>query len=137
MVANALSRSVKMIHLAAVRTYETDVRERFRNAQETNPFFKTMKSYLKKDPIGLKYEGYHMLDEGLLTYRNRLYVPSCDNLKRFIMDELHKIYCVVPQPIFEETLVVFDHFWDFERLVKDGAPRKSKDHGISPILWDF
>jgi len=32
-----------------------------------------------------------MLDEGMLTYRNRLYVPSCDDLKRFIMDELHKI----------------------------------------------
>jgi hypothetical protein len=31
-----------------------------------------------------------MLDEGLLTYRNRLYIPSCDDLKRFIMDELHK-----------------------------------------------
>jgi hypothetical protein len=25
-----------------------------------------------------------------LTYKNRLYVPNCDYLKRFIMDELHK-----------------------------------------------
>jgi hypothetical protein len=32
---------------------------------------------------------------------------------------------------------VFDHFWDFDRLVKDGAPRRSRDHGISPILWAF
>jgi hypothetical protein len=31
-----------------------------------------------------------MLDEGLLTYRNILYVPSYDDLKSFIMDELHK-----------------------------------------------
>jgi hypothetical protein len=31
-----------------------------------------------------------MLDEGLLTYKNKLYIPRCDNLKRFIMDELHK-----------------------------------------------
>jgi hypothetical protein len=80
-----------MIHLAAVSTYETDVRERVRNAQETNAFFKTVMSYLKKEPRGLKYEGYQMLDEGLLTYRNRLYIPNCDDLKRFIMDELHKI----------------------------------------------
>jgi hypothetical protein len=28
-----------------------------------------------------------------------------------------------PQPSFEETLVMFDHFWDFDRLVEDGAPR--------------
>jgi hypothetical protein len=29
---------------------------------------------------------------------------------------------------------VFDHFWDFDRLVEDGVPRQSKDHGISLIL---
>ena len=23
-------------------------------------------------------------------FRNRLYIPNCDDLKRFIMDELHK-----------------------------------------------
>jgi hypothetical protein len=32
-VVNALSISIKMIHLAAVSTYETNVRERVRNAQ--------------------------------------------------------------------------------------------------------
>jgi hypothetical protein len=32
---------------------------------------------------------------------------------------------------------MFDHFWDFDRLVKDGAPKRSGDHGISPILRDF
>jgi hypothetical protein len=79
-----------MIHLAAVRACEMDVRERVRNAQETYAFFKTVTSYLRQEPTGLKYEGYQMLDEGLLTYRNRLYIPNCDDLKRFIMDELHK-----------------------------------------------
>jgi hypothetical protein len=44
---------------------------------------------------------------------------------------------VGPQPSFEETLVVFDHFWDFDRLVEDRAPRRSGDHGISPILQGF
>jgi hypothetical protein len=38
----------------------------------------------------MKYEGYHMFNDVLLTYRGRLYIPNCDNLKRFIMDELHK-----------------------------------------------
>jgi hypothetical protein len=31
-----------------------------------------------------------MLEEGLLTYINKLHIPNCDDLKRFIMDELHK-----------------------------------------------
>jgi hypothetical protein len=37
-VADALSKSMKTIHLAAVSTCETDVMERIRNAQETDPF---------------------------------------------------------------------------------------------------
>jgi hypothetical protein len=32
---------------------------------------------------------------------------------------------------------VFDHFWDFERLVEDGVPRRSGYRGISLILRDF
>jgi hypothetical protein len=89
-VVDALSRSVNMIHLKTVSTCETDIGERVRNAQETDYFFNTVTSCLKKYPMGLKYEGYQVLDEILLTYRNKLYILSCDDLKRFIMDELHK-----------------------------------------------
>jgi hypothetical protein len=38
-VANSLSRSMKTIHLTAVSTCETNVKERVRNAQETDTFF--------------------------------------------------------------------------------------------------
>jgi hypothetical protein len=38
-VADALSRSMKTIHLVVVSTCETDVKERVRNAQETDTFF--------------------------------------------------------------------------------------------------
>jgi hypothetical protein len=27
---------------------------------------------------------------------------------------------------------MFDHFWDFDRMVEDEAPRLSGYHGISP-----
>jgi hypothetical protein len=32
---------------------------------------------------------------------------------------------------------MFDDFWDFNRMVKDGVPRQSRDHRISPFLWVF
>jgi hypothetical protein len=38
-VVDALSRSMKTIQLAAVSTCEADVKERVRNAQETDTFF--------------------------------------------------------------------------------------------------
>jgi hypothetical protein len=43
-----LSKSVKMIHLVAVSTYENDVRERVKSAQETNAFFEIVKLYLEQ-----------------------------------------------------------------------------------------
>jgi hypothetical protein len=71
-VVDALIRSMKTIHLAAVSTYETNVKERVRNAQETYTFFQTVTSYLEQEPTGIKYEGYQMIDGGLLTYKNQI-----------------------------------------------------------------
>jgi hypothetical protein len=89
-MVNSLSRSMKIIHLAAVSTCETNVKERIGNAQEIDPFIRTVSMYLQQEPVGVKYEGYHKTKGGLLTYRRIFYIPGCDDLKRFIMDELHK-----------------------------------------------
>jgi hypothetical protein len=88
--SDALSRSMRTIHLAAVSTCETDVKNRVRKAQETDPFVQTVTMYLQQEPAGVKYKGYQMTEGGLLTYRDRMYIPNRDDLKRFIMDELHK-----------------------------------------------
>jgi hypothetical protein len=85
-VVDSLSISMKVVHLATVSISESDIKERVKTAQETNEFFNTVKSYLKQETTGLKYEGYHMLNDDLLTYKGILYIPNYDDLKRFIMD---------------------------------------------------
>jgi hypothetical protein len=57
-VVDALNRSMKTIHLAAMSTYETDVKNRVKNAQETDPFIQTVTLYLQHEPPEVKYEGY-------------------------------------------------------------------------------
>jgi hypothetical protein len=89
-VANALSRSMRTIHLAVVSTCETDVKNRVKETQEIDPFVRNVTLYLQQEPAGGKYEGYQTTEGDLLTYRDKLYIPNCDDLKRFIMDELHK-----------------------------------------------
>ena len=73
-----------------MNTCETDVKNRVKEAQETDPSVRDVTLYLQQEPIGEKYEGYQTTEVGLLTYKDRLYIPNCDDLKRFIMDELHK-----------------------------------------------
>jgi hypothetical protein len=58
---DALSKSINMIHLVAIRTYETNVRERIRNAQETYAFFKTVTSYLRQETTGLSMKATRCL----------------------------------------------------------------------------
>jgi hypothetical protein len=45
-VADALSRSMKKIHLVTLSTCETDVKNKVRNAQEIDPFVQTVTLYL-------------------------------------------------------------------------------------------
>jgi hypothetical protein len=119
-VVDALSRSIKMIHLAEVRTCEMNVRERVRNSQETYAFFKTVTSYLRQEPTRIRYEGYQMLEEGLLTYKNRLYIPNCDDLKMFIMDELHK-RPYTGHPVYQKMITTTRKQFYWTGLKKDIA----------------
>ena len=117
-VADALSRSMKTIHLAVVSTYETNVKERVRNEQETYTFFKTVTSYLEQETTGIKYEGYQIIEGGMLTYRNKLYIPDCDDLKRFIMDELHK-RPYTGHPGYQKMITTTRKQFYYPRLKKD------------------
>jgi hypothetical protein len=57
-VVDALSRSIKTIHMATVSTCEIDVKNKVRNEQEIDPFIQIVTLYLQQEPAGVKYEGY-------------------------------------------------------------------------------
>jgi hypothetical protein len=57
-VADALSRSMRTIHLAAVSTCKTDVKDRVKKAHDTDPFVRKVTMYLQQEPARVKYEGY-------------------------------------------------------------------------------
>jgi hypothetical protein len=58
---------MKGIHLETVSACELDIKERFKSAQEIDAFFKTVKLYLEQDPTRMKYEGYQLLNNDLIT----------------------------------------------------------------------
>jgi hypothetical protein len=70
MVADALSISMKLVHLEVISSSESDIKERVKTAQETYAFFKSVTLYIKKEPRGIKYEGSQMLDDDLFTYKD-------------------------------------------------------------------
>jgi hypothetical protein len=61
-VVDALRRSMRTIHLVAVSTCKTDVKNRVKEAQEIDPFARNVTMYLQQEPTGGKYEGYQMTE---------------------------------------------------------------------------
>jgi hypothetical protein len=124
-VVDALGRSMKVIHLAVVSTCESDINDRVKSAKEIDAFFKTVKSYLEQEPTGLKYGGYQLLNDVLLTYKDRLYIPNCDELKRFILDELHKIP-YTSHPIYQKMITTTKKLFYWSRMKKEIADYLAK-----------
>jgi hypothetical protein len=75
-VVDALSRSMKVIHLEAISTCESDIKERVKGAQKIDEFFKTVKEHLEKEPTGMKYGGYQLLDDGPVNLQRLVVYPK-------------------------------------------------------------
>ena len=45
----------------------------------------------------MKYDGYHIEEDGFLRYQGRMYIPKEGDLKEEILSEAHRAhYCVQP-----------------------------------------
>ena len=73
----------------------------------------------------MKYEGYQMLNDGLLTYKGRLYILNCDNLKFFRMDELHKIP-YIGHPGYQKMIIATRKLFYWPGLKNDIADYLAK-----------
>jgi hypothetical protein len=117
-VDDYLTSSMKVVHFEDVSTYKSYIKERVKSAQEKYEFFIIVKACLEKEPTTLKYDGYKFMNDGLLTYKGRLYILSCDDLKRFIMDELHKIP-YTGHPNYQKNITTTKKLFYWPRMKKE------------------
>lgn len=80
----------KKIHVVAVSTSQANLRAKINEATTSDEFNLQIKKELLVDPIGRKYEDYRMEEDGLLLYKDRLYVPNNAKLRILVFDELHQ-----------------------------------------------
>jgi hypothetical protein len=66
----------------------------------------------------MKYKGYQMLNDGLLTYKGRFYILNSNDLKRFMMDELRKIP-YTGNPGYQKMIITTRKLFYWPRLKKD------------------
>ena len=49
-----------------------------------------LKDKLQQQGLEKRYEGYKLEEDGLLTYKGRIYIPNVADLRRVVMDEIHQ-----------------------------------------------
>ena len=49
-----------------------------------------VKDKLQQQILENKYEGYKLEEYGLLTYKRRMYIPNVADLRKVVMDEIHR-----------------------------------------------
>ena len=52
--------------------------------------YEHVKDKLQQQSLEKKYEGYKLEEDGILTYKGRIYIANVADLRRVIMDEIHQ-----------------------------------------------
>ena len=71
-----------------------------------------IKEKLQQQIIDKKHEGYKLEEDGLLTYKNIIYIPSIVYLRRIVMDEIHQAP-YSGHPRYQKTIAIArkQYFW--------------------------
>ena len=67
---------------------------------------------MQQQSLEKKYEGYKLEEDGLLTYKGRIYIPDVANLRRVVMDEIHQAP-YSGHPGYQKTIAIArkQYFW--------------------------
>ena len=52
--------------------------------------YELVKDKLQQQSLEKRYERYKLEEDGLLTYKDRIYISDVADLRRVVMDEIHQ-----------------------------------------------
>jgi hypothetical protein len=90
-VADALSRKVHELHATTISMYRTEMKDRILEAANNDLQYKSLVAKLQQREISQTKESYTLGTDGLLLYKNRVYVPNVQELKLTILKEMHNV----------------------------------------------
>ena len=89
-VADALSRKVQEMHVASLSICQLDLRQQIVSHATGDELYEQVKDKLQQQSLEKRYEGYKLEEDGLLTYKGRIYIPNVASMRRVVMDEIHQ-----------------------------------------------
>ena len=66
------------------------MRQEIVNHTVEDEMYVKIKDKLQQQSLEKRCEGYKLEEDGLLTYKGRIYIPNVIELRRVVMDEIHQ-----------------------------------------------
>ena len=89
-VADAISRKVNEMHVEYLSIFQSYLRQQIVNHVAGDEIYEQVKDKLQQQSLEKRYDGYKLAEDGLLTYKDRVYVSDVADLRRVVMDEIHQ-----------------------------------------------
>ena len=77
------------MNLAYISIFQSYLRQQIVNHAAEDEVYVQVKDKLQQKNLENRYEGYKLEEDGLLIYKNKIYIPSLADLRRLVMDEIH------------------------------------------------
>src|SRR5713101_4413041 len=103
---------VQEMHVASLSICQSDLRQKIVNHTVGDELYEQVKDKLQQQSLEKRYEGYKLEEDGLLTYKGRIYIPDVAYLRRVVMDEIHQaLYS--GHPGYQKTIATArkQYFW--------------------------
>ena len=89
-LVDALSRKVQEMHVASLSIFQSNLRQHIVSHITEDEMYVQVKDKLQQQSLEKKYERYKLEEDGLLTYKNKIYIPNVSYLRRVVMDDIHQ-----------------------------------------------
>jgi hypothetical protein len=111
-VVDALSRKVHELHATTISMYKTDIKDRILEVEKVDLQYRDLVARLQQSERPQKEGNYILGVDGILLYKNRVYIPNVQELKLAILKEMHNL-TYAGHPGYQKTVAVvkIHYFW--------------------------
>ena len=92
------------MHVASLSIFQSDLSQQIANHVAGDELYEQVKDKLQQQSLENRYEGYKLEEDGLLTFKGRIYISNVADLRRIVMDEIHQAPYSGPHDIRRQLL---------------------------------
>ena len=75
--------------LKSLSIFQSDLRQQIDNHTTEDEMYVQVKDKLQQQSLEKNYEGYKLEEDGILKYKNIIYIPHVAYMRIVVMDEIH------------------------------------------------